>query len=59
MGFFKSDFTITGNVLVKYRGKDSLVILPEDVIGIAAWAFVGCSHLASITIPNRVKNIGT
>lgn len=54
-----------GNCLIKYT-TDTLILgcrtseIPSDgsVVGIAAYAFQGCSELTGIAIPNSIKSIG-
>ena len=50
-----------GKVVYKYKGalaENSSITLREDTLGIADFAFEGCSELLSITIPDSVTNIG-
>ena len=49
---------ITDNVLVKYHGDDSFVIIPDGVDSIGDHAFHGCTELTNITIPESVTKIG-
>ena len=51
------DFEIEGNTLVKYRGTDSDVVVPECVEDIGERAFQECSSVTKITIPNGVTTI--
>ena len=50
-----------GKVVYKYKGalaENSSITLREDTLGIADFAFKGCSELLSITIPVSVTSIG-
>ena len=56
--FRKRPFKIKKGVLVKYRGDDSEVVIPDGVTSIGDWAFSDCIGLTSITIPDSVTSIG-
>ena len=50
-----------GKVAYKYKGtmpSNTSIVLKEGTLGIADYAFAGCTGLTSITIPNSVTNIG-
>ena len=48
-----------GNIFVcDYIGSNKCITIPNNVYGIAEFAFCGCRSLTSITIPNNVKSIG-
>ena len=49
---------IKDNVVVKYKGTSTSVIIPDYVTSIAESAFFGCSGLTSVIIPNSVTSIG-
>ena len=51
------DFRIKNGVLVKYKGKDSNVVIPNGVTSIGKSAFSGCI-LRKVKIPNGVTSIG-
>lgn len=54
-----TEFKITNGILEKYRecGKKDIVI-PDGITVIADEAFMGCTHIRSVTVPNGVKEIG-
>ena len=56
------EFEIQDSILVKYRGKDSDVVIPEGVIAIGDEAFLVAyyesSNLTSVVIPDGVTSIG-
>ena len=51
-------FEIEQGVLKKYKGKESVVIIPNSVTTIGFRAFRGCTVLTSVVIPNSVTLIG-
>lgn len=46
-------------VLIKYEGTDDAPILPEDLTGIDARAFMNCTTVKNVNLPDTVKRIGT
>lgn len=52
-----ASFLIEGNVLKKYRGLGSKVIVPESVTSIGRSAFEDCTSLTDITLPDGVTSI--
>ena len=52
------DFSIKKGELIKYKGHDANVAIPDNVISIATNAFNGCRNLLNIIIPDSVVYIG-
>ena len=52
------DFEIENGTLKKYKGRSSVVVIPNSVTSIGSSAFSGCSGLTSITISDSVMSIG-
>lgn len=52
-----SDFLIQDNILMKYTGSDSSVVIPEGVTQIGSWAFTDNTNITSIVIPGSVTTI--
>ena len=53
-----TDFEIVNGVLVKYKGTDPNVIIPNGVTEIGENAFYNCEFITSVTIPKGVTKIG-
>ena len=51
------DFKIKNGELIKYRGNDENVIIPDRVTKIGEYAFEECKKLVSVIIPHSVKEI--
>ncbi len=54
-----NDFIIEDNLLIKYKGKGTEVVIPDGVTCIGTKAFAGCGKITKIIIPNSVKRIDT
>lgn len=52
-----SDFVITNGKLLKYKGFDSIVVIPNSVTCIGDHSFQKSRNLTTVTIPNSVKTI--
>ncbi len=52
------EFIINEDVLTKYCGKSTEVVIPETVVKIENHAFNGCGFIKTITIPDTVTEIG-
>ena len=52
------DWLIVGSVLLRYRGREQEVVIPDTITSISAEAFAGCTELTSITSPDSVNDIG-
>lgn len=50
-------FEIEKNVLIRYRGTEAVVRVPENVRRIRAYAFAKCTHVTEVDIPDGVKTI--
>ncbi len=46
------------NTLIKYRGDEAEVVIPEGVVRIGKYSFLERENVISITIPSSVKQIG-
>ena len=51
-------FIIENDVLIKYKGADEEVSLPEGITSIGDEAFRGCKSLTSIILPDGITSIG-
>ena len=54
-----NDFVIENGVLIKYRGTQKNVVIPNSVTSIGNEAFSYCPNLQSISIPDSVTSIGS
>ncbi|MBQ1413431.1 MAG: leucine-rich repeat protein [Clostridia bacterium] len=53
-----SDYTIKEGVLVKYKGSESKILIPDVVTAIGNYAFKDCTTLVDAKIPKTVTTIG-
>lgn len=53
-----SDFVIEGSTLVKYRGTDTNVSVPDTVESVGESAFEDNTRIELVVLPNSVKEIG-
>ena len=58
LSLINDDFDIEAGVLKKYKGNDSVVVIPDGVTEIGSNAFLDCNFLIEIIIPESVKYIG-
>ena len=52
------DMIIVDNILMRYKGTETDVVIPDTVDEIADYAFKDCTSLSSISIPDSVVEIG-
>ena len=52
------EFKIQNNILIKYIGRSTNVIIPKNVTEIASEAFEGCTSIQTVIISNNVTKIG-
>ena len=52
-----SDFTIKDGVLIRYKGSEKDIAIPDGVTSIGEGAFQYCSRITSVTIPDSVIDI--
>jgi len=52
-----ADFEIRGGVLVKYRGNETEVAVPDGVVSIGSQAFMDCHTMTRVVIPEGVDEI--
>ena len=53
-----SDFIIENGVLIKYKGSEEAVVIPDGVTEIGDRAFACCMNLQYVTLPESVTYIG-
>ena len=53
----ENDFDIRRDILLKYKGSEKDVIIPDGVTAIDEKAFRGCETLESVVIPDTVISI--
>ena len=53
-----TDFEIKNNILIAYKGLNSIVRIPDTVISIADEAFLNCYKITDVILPNSIISIG-
>lgn len=53
-----NNFEIIDNILVKYNGNESFIVVPDKVTKIEKYAFYNNQSIKSITLPETVESIG-
>ena len=53
-----SDFEIENGVLIKYKGKNPIVRIPDDVKTIKACAFMGRTDITRVIMPDSIIGLG-
>lgn len=53
-----NDFIIENGTLMKYKGKEPDVVIPDSVTSIGEGAFCNCDSIVSITVPTGVVHVG-
>lgn len=51
-------YILDKNILLKYKGKDKAVTIPEGIERIAEKAFYRCTELKEVNLPESLKSIG-
>ena len=55
---YPDDFVVLKNgILIAYKGKDSVISIPDSVTSICNSVFAKCNNLTSVTIPDSVTSI--
>ena len=55
---YPDDFVVLKNgILIAYKGKDSVISIPDSVTSICNRVFAKCNSLTSVTIPDSVTSI--
>lgn len=55
---YKSQYKYTGTKLIKYKGKEKQIDIPEFFTDISEFAFENNTHIEEVYIPNSVDHIG-
>ncbi len=54
---YEGDFVVINHTLVKYRGKEATVTIPDHITVIGERAFENCTYMSQVNIPTGVKSI--
>ena len=52
------DFEIIGDELIRYKGKDAVVRIPEGIVSIGASAFWNNTFVREVVLPNTLERLG-
>ncbi|MDF2541891.1 MAG: hypothetical protein K0S47_1609 [Herbinix sp.] len=55
---YDGDYVIINQTLIQYRGRETNIIIPNQIKIIGNGAFENCSFITNVTIPMGVKEIG-
>ena len=55
---YNKDFIVEDNILIKYEGTESSVLIPEGITKIEVGSFGNCQFLEEVFIPDSVTSIG-
>lgn len=58
MDNYEGDYVIINSTLIKYRGQESDITIPDNISVIGYGAFENCTFITDINIPMNIKEIG-
>lgn len=56
---YESDYVIFGKYLYKYKGTDTEITIPDNIIRICSGCFSDCNEIKSVKLPDSLKSIGS